>query len=1204
MGANFDGVGVEFGVEDDGSTDFLGDVNDSLRELWDGINRAGSAAANAGRQMGRGFGAVGRAGRRGIGGLTLAFGSLVDKAMNPELDHAYSSLQASFSKSFSAATVGMQMTAKEAKDMQRTVGSAAFAMGEDMDQAANSWLAFEKQAVEVNEVLGSKGMKGAVTDLIKVTSVFGIEGQQLAQVMGQLKTGFGFTEQQIGQLGDKIFMVGKQFNIGREAMQSWPGVMETVNNAAADFGRKMNPKDIENLTLSIYQLGAGLKTALGLEGTAGIELARNMFETFAGERKNIMNMARGMGSEFGDVTKMLFETGGDVEGVFGTLLQGDPLRFMDFMREMGKRAEQMGGESGIAFQRLSATLNEALGPDVAFAVKGNWDKARGALAGVPAALQGSEGMLVKHARAHWKSSLTAGEAWDRMINGMKARLFQLSDKELNQNWKPRMKKGFKATFEIVKDLSKDDGPIGEMTRRFLAVRRVGLSALMPQLAGLSPLLGGIASSAIPAATALGSMGISFGSLGKMALGGGAIFALFKILKDGPEETMKQLVSFKDDFKKTFTKLFPDAAKAVEGLMKDFESGKFFEQVKNSLLKGIDYVLDLNWEPYFDQAANVLTHAFGAVGSFLKEVDWTKIAETSVRFLAKAFKAIGGFFVALLTGGESVTGEDKAGRIVKAGMGDAVIGAMSGLQDILMGTLRGFWKSVFDADSISDGLANIAKIFVGGFAALLVVSKKFRMKMRAQMSGMFAPGGAMRRAAGSIRGAGAAMSQPGFGNRAWRRRAGRRIIGGAGRAGRAALGVGGMFGAVMGGMEAIDQYKEKRIIINNIIMDHTLESNEKIQLSGEQTFDGLTKTMDAMFFGIPGMVGDALGITGRQFKDFYHEMVGGLEKAIIYVTDFFGTGFSLMGVEFNKLGKIFSLGWDMMKESAGMAWAYVDLKFTQAINGIQSALDSMIFDVKRVFLKLRHVIETPLTEIRMMIHEALVKAIEHIPERFRPDWMKTVAWTLGEDVKDFERAGGMAGLAKRQAKELEELNEREAENVKARARIEQQAQDALNQRTVNLQSHAKMVGQVAIDAAMEEQRILRNSERTREEMLRGVDQSTKDAQRLSRKFDKQVETEAAKRDDKAEKAAKKRRSRRRKGKKPDVDTPVPSAAERAAMGAAGTDDLSRYFRQADATNTRVANAVESLKNSPVKVYLDGKPLHDSMVKHQRKTTSLR
>ncbi len=636
MGMNFGGLGFGFEAEDTGAEKTALNISTSLDKVWDSLQKVGPAAMSATRKMTVGFGKMGSFGNQAFGGISLALTSAIESAQNPTLSSAYESMFAGFGKSFKAMTAGMNMSEKEAKKMQRTIGNVAFSLNEDMDGAAKSWKAFRQQNVDLTKILGSKGTKGAIKDLIKVTSVYGIEGEQLAGVFGSLVKGFDFTEERAGSLADKVFYLGRHFNMGNEAVQAWPAILESLNQELADFGREAKPEDIEKLTTSIVALGGGLQGALGLTAQGALEMSRSVFTTLMGERKGILNMLRGMGGEMSEFGKQLAETGGSVQGMF-QMINEDPAEFMNSLRKMTIEAEKRGGETGIAFQRLSGHIMQALGPDMTYAAKGGWDKVQESMAQVPGVLEKSGGAFTKFAKKAHSTGLTTQEGWDRMMEGMRAKMMRISGPARKQ-WVKEMKVGFDKTTGVIQKMADDRGPIGKLTQRLLLVKDVGLSGLFSgggSIGKLSTLFGGLATSMLPALTALGAMGVSFSSLGKMALGGGVLYGLFHLLENGPEKSIKALKELGATIWAFVSDVFPGVKKletAFYGFKEDIEELGFGNAVKKAL-SIVDWKGIANWIK--DKASK----AFGKVFDFVSDIDFKGI-----------FKEVGGILSSIDFGG--------------------------------------------------------------------------------------------------------------------------------------------------------------------------------------------------------------------------------------------------------------------------------------------------------------------------------------------------------------------------------------------------------------------------------------------------------------------------------------------------------------------------------------------------------------------------
>lgn len=798
MAMNFGGLGFAFGATDSGAQKISSGIANSLENVWEGLQKVGPAAVMASRKVSGGFNAMKSASGRALGGMAMAVTSAIESAQNPKLDAPYAEMFASFDKSFNKMSVGMKLTRKESTLLQKQVGSAAFGLNEDMDAAAQSVLAFRKQNVDLTKALGSKGTKGAIKDLIKVTSVYEIEGQQLSNVFSGLIKGFDFTEERVGSLADKIVAAGRHFNMGKEAVQAWPAILESLNNELADFGRTAKPEDIEALTTSIVSFGGGLKDALGMDAQSALELARTTFTTIMGERKNLQNMFRGREGEMGDFSKQLIESGGDVNQMF-KMIQGDPLKFMENLRKMAAEAEKAGGSSGVAFQRLSGQINESLGPNVTFAMKGNWDKVADSMNTLPAAIEGSKGAFVGLAKASHRTAITAQEGWERMKAGVEAKLMSLS-KDVRGQWVRDMSAGFKKTSGVIAELAHTKGPVGQLTQRLLLVKDVGLSALLPELGKLSPLFGGIATSAMPVLTAIGSMGVSFSSLGKMAIGGGALFILFKMLKDGPDEAVKSLKTLGKTTWEFVTKLFPgltefgEKAKGVfeqfnkdrkkEGLvgaLKNMltggrieEVGKFFTKQFKTLSEKIDFkaifsattevggailgwfsnidfgkifellskkFASIDWGGIITKVAGMASLAAKGMGSlirsFFMNVDWTSVAKTIGDGLMSAvigLASIAGSFLGALFA---------PGKVEKAVAGPMHDGIMNGLTNVLTGIASaasglviGATKRLFGFIFDADSLGDAAKRIIGVAATMFAGILLVSKGFRSKMSTNF------------------------------------------------------------------------------------------------------------------------------------------------------------------------------------------------------------------------------------------------------------------------------------------------------------------------------------------------------------------------------------------------------------------------------------------------------------------------------------
>jgi hypothetical protein len=1003
---NFDGLGIGFDVQDNGAEGKVSGISRSFDNLWNSVKDAGSSIPRVTSKIAQGLNRMGERSSRYVGLVTTAVGGMIDSAMDPKLDSAYASMYATFNKEFSSLTAGMKDTDGELNAARKRIGGIAQGMGEDMNQAAQSWVSFRKQGIALDKVLGTEGLSNTIKRMIKLTSVFGLEGKQLANVAGTLKRGFGFTEEQIGALGDKIVAIGQEFDMGRESIQAWPQIMSSLNNQLATFGEQLTPQRLDSLTTSIVQLGGGFHEALGIDATEATELAINAFTVLAGEGKNIARMAIGMGGPFSDMGKEIMAAGDDLSQVFNVMASKDPLRFMDMLREVGKTAQQRGGETGVAFQRLNAVINDTIGPNVAFATAGNWDLVTEKMRKMPDVIAGSKGTLNEVAQAHWKSSITSGEAWEMMMNNMRAKVFRLSHGEVKK-WQKNMREGFQRSFGVVKAFASDDGPIGELTRKLLAVQRVGLSALLPGLGSLAPILGGITEQALPMMTALGSMGVRFSDLGKLAGVGGGAYLLFQTLTKGPDAVVEKFTNMRHSVvnileKKIFTgKKNSGIRGAIHEINADWDKIGLVGTIEKQL-KRIPW--DTVWNALWGQAEKIAR----SIGDVLSRIPWEKVGKTVFGFLGKGIRGVSDGIWSFVFGDSGDKVSDPVSRLIK----DAVMGGIGIVWEAAKGALKGLWESIFEADSLEDTFKNITKIAATGFGALLVLSKGFRKKIAGGLWDVLTKptnkpvtGGAVDYYGGGIPGMipglapkptpyarpahmvdqqtfqfgketipMGAQAAPDYNKqlieqqgrlsggvllpnqvasnpdmvlgpggwvpkggleggkirqttrrerfRQWRlekrerfaqTKPGRAL----GRAKGAWNKLGGMggVGAMAGLVASVEQTSSRAEMVQKLANSRMLNEQEKFLISNEETLKGVTNTVNALFLGLPGMVGNILGITEQDILGFYHKAVAGGEIAITATVE----GFQFLGRSAVNV-------WGMISSGAEMLFARLDHGF--------------------------------------------------------------------------------------------------------------------------------------------------------------------------------------------------------------------------------------------------------------------------------------
>jgi hypothetical protein len=372
----------------------------------------------------------------------------------------------------------------------------------------------------------------------------------------------------------------------------------------------------------------------------------------------------------------------------------DMPKFMSALHKAMQRAKSQGGEMGIAYQRLSGILNKVVGANATYLAKGNWEKAEGAMSKldkVALTTQRNIQALTAAVTKSYKTGLTKGDMFTRMLEQQEAAIFKLSERHLDQ-WIQDHKRGFETLRGTLGKMAAKDGVVGELTKRLLLVQRVGLSGMFTGMSGLAPLINNTVTQMLPMLTAFAHLGASLGMIGKLLLPGGIILvgmAMFheglrKKLIGGVERTFEYL-------KKNIPKWWP---KLRDGMVIMWKKA----------IAGIRWLMD------------VLTPLMNSLAAAIEKVDWGALTVKVINYVGKFFR---GIYDAIFSAGfieqKTTTTE---GRFKAAGM--RLVGAIgSGMIQAAKAVGNAILNFFFDwSDGLEEGLEQKGKLIGGLFVTAL------------------------------------------------------------------------------------------------------------------------------------------------------------------------------------------------------------------------------------------------------------------------------------------------------------------------------------------------------------------------------------------------------------------------------------------------------------------------------------------------------
>lgn len=701
------GFGFLFGAKDDGAVRMTEDISGGMGRMVDATERVGREAAGIGR-LGNFINALNlrQLGRVGdaMENLASRAGALAGEVSSTSME----SFGAEYAQTFRAATAGMGDYGAEVESVRGEIGSLAFNLGIGADEMLSYATTVARTGMSLDDFgIDMRSVAGSIQANI-------LSGEQLAGVLTSLARGYNQGAEGATNILNTITALGTQFGVGTAAVQAMPEVLAAVDAAAARF-----PSIGENVDVameSITRLGIASQRRLGGTFQEGIQSAINVFNELAGTRREMEGLFTGLNDQFPELASEIARATGSVSLSFDAIMQ-DPTRFAGTIASMFRSMDQ----GSPAAARLRAVL-EQMGPEFMFLVQGGEESAA-ALEAAMGSVEGVEGAFNSMSRAAGGSTRTFAESMELVEESFRHSLDRMAQRHypnFERNVLQRQQRAYQMIGDTIASVAGRGGPVGMLTRSMIAFRRGGFTGLVeglsveaekmgrsfvraademdPRLGGLArrivglgesaqnamPFLDGMgevlfnaAGAALPAATAMGALGINVDRLKGYAGGAaGAIRAVAVAL--GPLAIVVAI------------------AAGVYLLVRNFD------RVREALSNAGEAVRD-----------------FGS--SFLQwatDIDWATLGQRIVAGIVSIFTGAG----TRLTGmAEDATGAVldpvwvQMGRNIRDGIRDVFLGIMHAVPGLASGIWTGIQNLFSDPEAlrqaITDHIASIGE-FLG------------------------------------------------------------------------------------------------------------------------------------------------------------------------------------------------------------------------------------------------------------------------------------------------------------------------------------------------------------------------------------------------------------------------------------------------------------------------------------------------------------
>jgi hypothetical protein len=582
-------------------------------------------------------------------------------------------------KAFQQASAGMNMSTKDAKKWQSTISQVSYDLVLDVGQVAESFKAVQQSGVDLAKI----GLKDFKT-FQKFVAVTGIDAKQFTASLTYLKNQVGFTDDQLKDYLETTASIGKQFNLGTEAMAAMSGTVQTLQEQNAKLFALWGPARTKRF-LEGTALVAGAFLKAGKTADEAQVASQQLMATIVKGQGEFQDVFSGLSTTIGEFGGTLAENFRTAEGAF-QILQNSPDQFISEMQRMYEAIKK--NKTGAALQeatgRFTSQLTKVVGPAVTDLITrglGPMGKQFGDVAAQlngPGGLANKNGALVQMAN-HYRTALTPQEELGRAQDRFQTRLKKMAG--LN-DWQflHKYNVSVKMAEERLSSLAHKAGPGGFIFKALVGLKNYGFGGMLSQIHPLGPAIADLTKSFAPVIQMMPGLVATFGMLASpITIVAGAIGLIYAYTKDigGMRSIINDVFGKISDFlsnigataMKAFRSIDWDkviaialdaihsimktAGKAWDGVVSFFQSvdwvkvGNYVGVVLIGLfelavegIKGVASKIPAIFEAVFDAAAAIVRGIWDKMGKYIDDqfgifAEPIKIALTTIGVIAAA-----------------------------------------------------------------------------------------------------------------------------------------------------------------------------------------------------------------------------------------------------------------------------------------------------------------------------------------------------------------------------------------------------------------------------------------------------------------------------------------------------------------------------------------------------------------------------------------
>ena len=540
------GMGFLFGAKDEGAIRMTEDIGEGMGEMTRAVREVGQESAGV-QRLGNFINALNLSQLTRVGG---ALEGLAERAGALSGEISSTSLEshgAQFAQEYRAATAGLGEYRAEVDSVRGQISSLSFTLGVGSDGMLN----YATTVARAGRSLDDYGL--SMRDIAGLEQAGISNGQELAQTLTELDFGFNMGAEGARNLVDQVVAIGTRVGSGRDALQGMRGAVEAASEAISQLPPNVEVS-MDQSVRGMTMLAAASQRLLGGTFETAMQGAVGAFQQLAEARQQMGDVFSGMSSDFPELATGVARAFGGVDQALDSMVRSPE----QFVMEMQSLYAQMDPDTALRFQREVLTR---FPEPIRYMIQAG-EEGRRAMEEVVGPVEDASGALSDMATGASGSTRTFAEAMDLLNERFQHQMDTMVRSFPGyQNFERRVLNRQRESYErlggAIRNLASRRDGIGAMTRSFMAFRRGGFQGLMiafgeesrraldsiqesateanpalgafvgrirdvgrraadsiPLLSAMGDSIFEIAGQAMPAATALGAMGLRFQTIGR------------------------------------------------------------------------------------------------------------------------------------------------------------------------------------------------------------------------------------------------------------------------------------------------------------------------------------------------------------------------------------------------------------------------------------------------------------------------------------------------------------------------------------------------------------------------------------------------------------------------------------------------------------------------------------------------------------------